>query len=76
MPKQNLESLMIKVNRFTTHSKVGNLESVENKMKNLNLESDVCERMWCPKTRRFELHVVDSSNQVCEGGKNPQKNFI
>ncbi|CAF1261351.1 unnamed protein product [Rotaria sordida] len=26
-------------------------------------ESDVCQRMCCPKTRRFDLHIVDSANQ-------------
>ncbi|CAF1218435.1 unnamed protein product [Adineta steineri] len=25
-------------------------------------ESDFCERIYCPKTRKFTLHVVDSSN--------------
>lgn len=44
-------------------------------MKILNIESDICQRMYCPKTRRFELHVVDSSNQVCEQKKNPLEIF-
>ncbi|UJR22051.1 hypothetical protein I4U23_025119 [Adineta vaga] len=26
-------------------------------------ESDICQRLYCPKTRRFDLHIVDSANQ-------------
>ncbi|CAF0818693.1 unnamed protein product [Adineta ricciae] len=26
-------------------------------------ESDFCQRAYCPQTRRFDLHVVDSANQ-------------
>jgi hypothetical protein len=28
------------------------------------LESDICQRLYCPRTRRFDLHIVDSTNQV------------
>lgn len=41
------------------------VESIEEKkMSNVRLESDICQRIYCPKTRRFDLHVVDSTNQV------------
>lgn len=26
-------------------------------------ESDICQRIYCARTRRFDLHIVDSSNQ-------------
>ncbi|CAF3982742.1 unnamed protein product, partial [Adineta steineri] len=26
-------------------------------------ESDICQRLYCPKTRKFDLHIVDSTNQ-------------
>ncbi|CAF1050431.1 unnamed protein product [Rotaria sp. Silwood1] len=26
-------------------------------------ESNICQRMYCPKTRRFDLHIVDNTNQ-------------
>ncbi len=28
------------------------------------LESDICQRMYCPKTRQFDFHIVDSANEV------------
>jgi hypothetical protein len=28
------------------------------------LESNFCARQYCPQTRRFQLHVVDSANNV------------
>jgi hypothetical protein len=28
------------------------------------IESNICQRLYCPKTRRFDLHIVDSTNQV------------
>jgi len=30
----------------------------------LTKESDVCQRMNCPSTRGFVLHIVDCTNQV------------
>ncbi|CAF1028674.1 unnamed protein product [Rotaria sordida] len=26
-------------------------------------ESNICQRIYCPKTRRFDLHIVDNTNQ-------------
>lgn len=55
---------MIKANKFTMHLKVK--ISIENERKEnyYYLESDICQRLYCPKTRQFDLHIVDSSNQV------------
>jgi hypothetical protein len=67
---------MIKLNKFSTHLKVKILirkkkSFLKKRKKKYYLESDICQRWYCPKTRRFELHVVDSSNQVCV-----EKNFL
>ena len=37
-----------------------------NSFQNIRLESDTCQRMCCPKVRGFDLHIVDSTNQVCQ----------
>jgi hypothetical protein len=54
---------MIKENKFIMHLKAKfNIEIIS--FKNVLLESDICQRIYCPKTRRFDLHIVDSTNQV------------
>ena len=56
---------MIKENKSITHLRVKFCIERISFDKNLLLESDICQRMYCPKTRRFDLHIVDNTNQVC-----------
>jgi hypothetical protein len=55
---------MIEENKFIMHLKV-DLKILFVKTHFFLLrESDICQRLYCPKNRRFDLHIVDSTNQV------------